>query len=549
MNTSTQRPIVAVIGTTGVGKSQLAISLAQSLASTSTTNPLSSHLNSTRTEAFVGGYPAIVLSADSMQLYKGLDVITNKVTKEEMGGVEHWGLDIVRPGQDRSWEVGKWCTEADKKISTLTESVLPIICGGTHYFIQHFLFPPPELSLERTEESHNTDSLAIRWTPPGPRPVVPPDLSPKLDALLNSFWLPKPIWPFVANVSSLSSDEDVAGTFGKSRSTDREDDHLLSLFHLLEAVDPQEAKRWHWRDGRKVRRSLERWWERGGPVPREKERKDDSVNQKGRRARFRTLIFWVYEPLETLRPRLDARVDRMVENGLLREISELRDIARKACGTSDAIDHTEGIFQSIGYKEFSALPLPQYDPQSHPLYQVMLERTKVSTHQYAKSQLKWIKKQILPTVREARSLGGKVEVYVVPSGRAGVTPAIDILQKFLRNGALPQSYEVGCDDAQSLLECLERGTKVPNTADRQDINARRDCKICSTPEQPYSVLQREWAQHIKTRQHKRFANANEIDKATWIAAQKAKGESKRAERERLKQLLKIDEAGKPRLEA
>jgi tRNA A37 N6-isopentenylltransferase MiaA len=52
-----------------------------------------------------------------MQLYKGLDVITNKVTEEEKGGIEHWGLDVVQPGEGGSWELGKWCTEADKKVS------------------------------------------------------------------------------------------------------------------------------------------------------------------------------------------------------------------------------------------------------------------------------------------------------------------------------------------------------------------------------------------------------------------------------------------------
>ena len=100
----TQRPIVAVIGTTGVGKSQLAISLAQSITP-----------------------QAVILSADSMQLYKGLDVITNKVTAKEMGGVEHWGLNIVTPGQGGSWEVGKWCSEADKKVGSCKN---PLMSAG-----------------------------------------------------------------------------------------------------------------------------------------------------------------------------------------------------------------------------------------------------------------------------------------------------------------------------------------------------------------------------------------------------------------------------------
>ena len=54
----------------------------------------------------------------------------------------------------------------------------------------------------------------------------------------------------------------------------------------------------------------------------------------------------MYEPLESLRPRLDKRVDKMMDNGLLDEIAELRGIAKEIYG--EGADHTEGSFQSIG---------------------------------------------------------------------------------------------------------------------------------------------------------------------------------------------------------
>jgi tRNA dimethylallyltransferase len=107
-----------------------------------------------------------------------------------------------------------------------------------------------------------------------------------------------------------------------------------------------------------VKRGLERWWERGGSSQDE-----SAVRSSGRKARFRTLVFWVYEPMDTLKPRLDRRVDKMIEvstrseyqgseadqkNGLLREIAELRGIAKEVYGTAEAVDHTEGIFQAIG---------------------------------------------------------------------------------------------------------------------------------------------------------------------------------------------------------
>ena len=95
-----RRNIVAVIGTTGVGKSQLAVELAQHVQSRS----------------LDGLDDAIILSSDSMQLYEGLPLITNQVTEEESGGIEHWGINVVRPGQGGPWEIGKWCNEALEKV-------------------------------------------------------------------------------------------------------------------------------------------------------------------------------------------------------------------------------------------------------------------------------------------------------------------------------------------------------------------------------------------------------------------------------------------------
>ena len=126
------RPVVAVVGTTGVGKSQLAVSLARSLKETDDIRK------------------AVILSADSMQLYKGLDVITNKVTEEEKGGVEHWGLDVVQPGEGGSWELGRWCVLDTYVFTERPDGESARLYPSNYLWRNSLLHPTFPFSTERT---------------------------------------------------------------------------------------------------------------------------------------------------------------------------------------------------------------------------------------------------------------------------------------------------------------------------------------------------------------------------------------------------------------
>jgi adenylate isopentenyltransferase (cytokinin synthase) len=101
--------VVFVMGATGTGKSRLAIDLA------------------TR-------YPAEIVNSDKMQVYKGLDVVTNKVTEEECRGVPHHLLGIIDP--NTNFTTNDFLHQAPLTMESITSrDRLPIIAGGSNSYI------------------------------------------------------------------------------------------------------------------------------------------------------------------------------------------------------------------------------------------------------------------------------------------------------------------------------------------------------------------------------------------------------------------------------
>lgn len=105
--------IIVVAGPTATGKTKLAVSLAKCF----------------------GGE---VVSADSMQIYKGMDIGSAKPTPEETEGVKHWLIDEVEP--DKPFSVAEYVTRAKAYISDIAaRGRLPIIAGGTGLYISSLI--------------------------------------------------------------------------------------------------------------------------------------------------------------------------------------------------------------------------------------------------------------------------------------------------------------------------------------------------------------------------------------------------------------------------
>jgi tRNA dimethylallyltransferase len=137
-----KKKILVILGPTSTGKSDLAVSVAKKLFKNK----------------------AEVISADSRQVYKGLDLGTGKITKKEMSGVPHHILDVVSP--KKIFSVTEFKKLADKKIEDiLKESKIPIIAGGTGFYIDavvnNIVFPevPPNPKLRKTLEKYTAEKL------------------------------------------------------------------------------------------------------------------------------------------------------------------------------------------------------------------------------------------------------------------------------------------------------------------------------------------------------------------------------------------------------
>ena len=107
--------ILAVVGCTGGGKTALAVELARR-------------------------HGGEVISCDSMQIYKGMDIGTAKPTAEEMKGVPHWMLDVVDPLVCGSYSCADYVRDARRVTEdVLSRGKLPILCGGTGLYLDAFL--------------------------------------------------------------------------------------------------------------------------------------------------------------------------------------------------------------------------------------------------------------------------------------------------------------------------------------------------------------------------------------------------------------------------
>ena len=256
MNAREPIPITIVLGPTAVGKSAVAFEAAQRSG-------------------------AEIISADSMQIYRGMDLGTAKPSSEHRSAVPHHLIDVCDPAD--AFNVADFVRLADQAAGEIFARGRPVLMvGGTALYLKGFM--------EGIFEG------------PGDNPEVR---------------------------DRLRQESETSGV------------HVL--YGRLRGVDPEAASRIHANDERRIIRALEVWELTGRPISAQQ------TQEGGQRREYAFRLVGLRMPRDLLYERINDRVVRMVEGGLVEETRALlggpRGLgsgARQALGYREVIAHLEG---------------------------------------------------------------------------------------------------------------------------------------------------------------------------------------------------------------
>lgn len=251
-----------------------------------------------------------IISADSMQIYKGLDIGTAKAMPAEQQGVPHHCLDFLSP--EKAFSVADFCGLCGRTAGEIrARGNLPILVGGTGLYVESFL---------------NGVRFTAEKTDPALRAALAEELARR---------------------------------------------GAEAMYEELAAADPEAAAAIHPNNTVRVLRALEHYRATGQRLS--EQRKTSLPAEKPWEALLLGLDF---PDRSALYARIDARVDRMMDAGLLEEarlVWQNRDTYRTAA-------------QAIGYKEF----FPWFDGEA-PLPDCV-DALKQASRRYAKRQLTWFRR-------------------------------------------------------------------------------------------------------------------------------------------------------------
>ena len=250
-----------------------------------------------------------IISCDSMQIYKDMNIGTAKVTKEEMQGIQHYMIDFVSP--DTRYSVADYKNDAEKAIETIiNKGKIPIIVGGTGLYV---------------------------------------------DSLIYGIEYPE-----------IKFDEE----YRKRLEKEADEKGLEFLYNKAKEIDKQAMQKISLNDKKRIIRVLEIYHATG------KTKTEQEIESRKKEIKYEYKVFAINMNREKLYERINIRVDKMIENGLIEEVENLK----------KKYNHFPTAMQGLGYKE-----VVEY-LQNQITRDEMIEKIKQESRRYAKRQLTWFRK-------------------------------------------------------------------------------------------------------------------------------------------------------------
>lgn len=276
------KPLVVITGPTASGKTNLSLLLAKKIGSQ-------------------------IICADSMQIYKYMDIGTAKIHSQERKIIKHYMIDEIEPDEDFS--VAQYQAKAKKYLDIVySNNSVPILCGGTGFYINAILYDNDFFNEHK-------------------------DLS-----LRNELY----------NLTNKQLQE--------------------KLFE----IDFESAKSIHPNDKKRMVRAIEFFYQNGQKISRH------NSLQKKNVINYNTLFIILNLPRQILYEKIEERVDKMIEVGLVDEVEKLLDMG---------YDKNLNSMQAIGYKEIIMYLQKQISLDE------AIKLIKKNTRHYAKRQLTWFRHQ------------------------------------------------------------------------------------------------------------------------------------------------------------
>lgn len=280
------KPLIILTGPTAVGKTELSIALAKS----------------------IGGE---IISADSMQVYKFMDIGTAKIRPDEMQGVPHHLIDILEP--DVAFNVAMFKELAKAAVEEIySRGHIPIVVGGTGFYIQALLY-----DIDFSEED--------------------------------------------SNVPIRKELEDIVKEKGAEY-----------LHELLREVDPESAEQIHANNVKRVIRALEYYRMHGEKIS------VHNAAERRKKSPYDFLYFVLTNDRKVLYERIEKRIDKMIEEGLISEVDNL---------LKKGYDNSLVSMQGLGYKEL--IPYLKEECSLEEAIYIL----KRDTRHFAKRQLTWFRRE------------------------------------------------------------------------------------------------------------------------------------------------------------